>query len=397
MDISRRNFFSQVTVGAAVTATPWRLEKLSQVASQDRSSSRQSSERIRLDMNINPYGPSPKVVEVIRGNLDSVNKYPDSDYRPLGERIADFHKIKPSEVTLGCGSREVLRMAATAFLARHKTLVLASPTFGPVAGLAKRVDAQVIAVPVNKYYAHDLDAMLHHSNASTGLVYICNPNNPTGSLTPRKDLESFLEKLPPKLAVVIDEAYHEYVRPSSDYASFIDHPIDNNRVIVLRTFSKIYGLAGLRLGYAVSSKEVSLKLSLTQLERGVNIVAARAAAAALDDSDYVRHSFRRNNADRQEFYNRTNGRMLGQIDSHTNFVFMKMGLPSSQIIEHFERNNIVLGPAVPQMDKHVRVAISTEENMKEFWRVWNLQPPHSHKMATTRDPAAQNPEECVSL
>src|ERR1700722_12746485 len=397
MNISRRNFFRQITVGASVTATPWHLEKLSLVASQDRASSRQSSELIRLDVNINPYGPAPKVVEVIRENLNSVNKYPDSDYRPLVERIADFHKIKPSEVTLGCGSREVLRMAAAAFLAKHKTLVLASPPFVPVAGLAKRVDAQVIAVPVNKYYAHDLDAMLHHANASTGLVYICNPNNPTGSLTPRKDLEAFLEKLPPKIAVVIDEAYHEYVGPSSDYASFIDHPIDDNRVIVLRTFSKIYGLAGLRLGYAVSSKEVSLKLSLTQLERGVNIVAARAAAAALDDSDYVRHSFRRNNADRQEFYNRTNGRMLGQVDSHTNFVFMNTGLQSSQVIEHFERNNIVLGPVVPQMDNHVRVAISTEENMKEFWRVWNLQPRHSHKMATTRDPAAQNPKECVSL
>jgi histidinol-phosphate aminotransferase len=397
MDISRRNFFRQITVGAAVTAKPWHLEELSQVAFQDRSSSHQSSERIRLDMNTNPYGPSPKVVEVIRANLDSVSKYPDSDYRLLLERIADFHKIKPGEVTLGCGSREVLRMAAAAFLTRHKTLVLASPTFGPVADLAKRVDAQVIAVPLNKYYAHDLNAMLRHANTSTGLVYICNPNNPTGSLTPRKDLEAFLEKLPPKLAVVIDEAYHEYVGPSSDYASFIDHPIHDNRVIVVRTFSKMYGLAGLRLGYAVSSKEVSLKLSSTQLERGVNTVATRAAAAALDDSEYVRHSFKRNNDDRQEFYNRTNGRMLGQIDSHTNFVFMNTGLPSSQVIEHFERNNIVLGPAAPQMGKYVRVAISTEENMKEFWRVWNLQPPHSHKMATTRDPAAQNRDEGTSL
>jgi histidinol-phosphate aminotransferase len=348
-------------------------------------------------MNINPYGPSPKVAEVMRANLDSVNRYPDSEYRPLVERIAGFHKIKPNEVTLGSGSREILRMAAAAFLTRSKILVLASPTFEPVAALAKRVGAQVIAVPINKYHAHDLDAMLHHTNAATGLVYICNPNNPTGSLTPRKDLEVFLEKLPPKLTVVIDEAYHEYVGKSADYASFIDHPIDDKRVIVVRTFSKMYGLAGLRLGYAVSSKEVSLKLSFTQLERGVNIFAARAAAAALDDSEYVRHSFKRNNDDRQEFYNQTNGRMMRQIDSHTNFVFMNAGLPSSQVIEHFKRNNIVLGPLVPQMDKHVRVAISTKENMKEFWRVWDLQPRNSHKMASTREPAAQNREECVSL
>jgi len=283
-------------------------------------------------------------------------------------------------VVLGCGSREVLRMAGAAFLTGGKPLVVSSPTFQPMADLAKQVGAQIITVPINKHYAYDLDAMLHRTNSSTGLVYICNPNNPTGSLTPRKDLEAFLEKLSPNVPVVIDEAYHEYVGPSSDYVSFIDHPIDNKRLIVVRTFSKIYGLAGLRLGYAVSSKEISVKLSGMQLQRGVNIIAARAAVAALDDSDYTRLSSRRNADQRQEFYNQTNARMLRQIDSLTNFVFTKVGLPSPQVIEHFERHNIVLGPVVPEMKTHVRVAISTEENMKEFWRVWDLLPGMSHKM-----------------
>jgi len=113
-------------------------------------------------------------------------------------------------------------------------------------------------------------------------------------------------------------------------------------------------------------------------------LAAKAAAAALDDSEYVRHSFKRNTDDRQEFYNRTNGRMLGQIDSHTNFVFMNTGLPSSQVIEHFKRNNITLGPPVPQMDTYVRVAVRTQEDMREFWRVWDLQPGGSHNMASNQ-------------
>ena len=380
MRISRRNFVRQMTVGAAVSATPWHLDELSQAASHGRASSRRPGELIRLDMNINPYGPSPKVAEAVRENLDLVKWYPDGEYGPLVEQLAEFHRVNSNQVTLGSGSREVLRMAVAAFLARGRNLVLASPTFEPMANLAKRVRAEVIAVPINKHFAHDLEAMLHRTNTSTGLVYICNPNNPTGSLTPRKDLEAFLEKLPQKIAVVIDEAYHEYVGPTSDYASFIDHLLEDERVIVVRTFSKIYGLAGLRLGYAVSSKEVSLKLSLTQLERGVNILATRAAAAALNDSDYVRLSSSRNKDERQEFYNQTNARMLRQIDSHTNFVFTKIGLPSSQVIEHFERNNITLGPIIPQMDKYVRVAISTEENMKEFWRVWDLLPSMSHEM-----------------
>jgi histidinol-phosphate aminotransferase len=331
-------------------------------------------------MNVNPYGPSPRVVEVIRANLELVNQYPDTEYGPLVERIADFHRVKPTQITLGCGSREVLRMAVASFLSPRKSFVLASPTYQPMAGMAKQVGAKVAAVPVGKRYAHDLDGMLRRAKASTGLVYICNPNNPTGTLTPRKDLEAFLEKLPSKAAVLIDEAYHEYVPPRSDYASFIDHPIDDKRVIVIRTFSKIHGLAGLRLGYAVSSEEMSPKLSSTQLSKGVNKLAARAAVAALDDSDYVRQSARRNANDRQEFYNATNVRMLAQIESLTNFVFVRTGLPSSDVFAHFQRNGITLGPVVPEVDKYVRVAISTQANMYEFWRVWDLMPSMPHEM-----------------
>jgi histidinol-phosphate aminotransferase len=381
MPISRRDFFRHASIiGAAASATTWRLDEPSQASPQGRSGSTRPVDPIRLDTNINPYGPSTRVVEVIRANLELVNQYPDREYGPLVERIADFHRVKPKQITLGSGSRDVLRMAVAAFLPGGKRFVLASPTFEPVANLAKQVGAEVTPVPLNKHYAHDLDAMLHRTNASTRLLYICNPNNPTGSLTPRKDLESFLEKLPSKVVVVIDEAYHEYVGPHSDYASFIDHPIADKRVLVVRTFSKIHGLAGLRLGYAVGSEEASLKLSALQLERGVNIVAARAAVAALDDSDYVGLSSKRNADERQEFYNQTNARMLRQIDSHTNFVFLKFGLPSSQVVEHFERNNITLGPVFPQFEKHVRVAVSTQANMSEFWRVWDLMP-MSHEMA----------------
>jgi histidinol-phosphate aminotransferase len=382
MGISRRSFFHQMTAGTALSATTW-LAELCQAAFQDESNSTRPRDPIRLDMNINPYGPSPKVVEVIRANLGLINRYPDDDYAPLLERIADFHKVKSNEITLGCGSCEVLRTAVTTFLGKNRALILASPGFEPVANLAKQAGAEVIAIPINKRYAHDLDAMLRRTNASTGLVYICNPNNPTGSLTPRKDIETFLEKLPPNVVVAIDEAYHEYVGPSSDYASFIDHPVDDKRVIVVRTFSKIYGLAGLRLGYSVSSKEVSRKLSSTQLKRGVNVVVARCAVAALDDSDYIRLSFDRNKDERQAFYNQTNARMLRQVDSLTNFVFTKIALPASQVVEHFARNHITLGPVFPEMDRYVRVAISTVENMKEFWRIWDLLP-MPHKMALNR-------------
>lgn len=400
MDISRRKFFCRITAGAAAGAAAAGLEELAQAAAGSRSSSSPSEKTIRLDMNVNPDGPSPRVLKVIRENPEMVNKYPESEYGPLVEQLARFHKVRPGQVTIGDGSREILRMAAGAYLAEGKRLVLASPTFEPMAGFARQTKAGVAAVPLNKRFAHDLDAMLHQTTAPAALVYICNPNNPTGSLTPRKDIEDFLKKLPPNVIVLIDEAYHEYVGPSSDYASFIDHPVDGKRVIVVRTFSKIYGLAGLRLGYAVSSEEVALKLSSLRLERGINILAVLAAVAALDDPDYVQLSFKKNTDARQEFYNQTNVRMLRQVDSLTNFVFMKTGLPSSQVIEHFRRNNIALGPVVPQMDRYVRVSVGSREDMREFWRVWELQPAGSHNMASNqsrRNPTGRDRGGSVSL
>lgn len=362
-----------MAVGAAAGAAITCPGEQSQASS--RSPSNPSSPRIiRLDTNVNPYGPSPKVLGVIEENLQSISDYPDVEYGPLVEQIARFHKLDSSHITLGCGSREILRIAAAACLSSGRRLVLASPTFDPMACVAKQVGAEIVAVPITRHFGHDLDAMLHQVNASTGLIYICNPHNPTGSLTPRKDLEAFLQKLPLNVTVLIDEAYHEYVGPTSDYVSFIDDPVADNRLIVVRSFSKIYGLAGLRLGFAVSSEKVAVKLGAIRLERGINVVAARAALAALDDPDYIQLSFKRNVDSRQEFYNQTMARMLRQIDSKTNFVFMRMGLSSAQVIDHFKRNNILLGPAVSQMDRYVRVAIGRLEDMREFWRVWDMQP-----------------------
>jgi len=333
-----------------------------------------------LDRNENPYGPPHKAIEAIRASLDLCHRYPRGEYEALTEKIACSHNVTQQEVVLGAGSREILWLAATAYLSSGKRLVLATPTFEAVADYAKFCGAEVVAVPLNKKFQHDLDGMLARATNAGGLIYICNPNNPTGSLTPRKDLEAFLKKLPSPAAVLIDEAYHDYVTAPSDYASFVDHPVHDPRVIVLRTFSKIYGLAGLRVGYAIASPQAVLKLSANRLQCSVSVAAARAAAASLEDSDYVRLSAKRNTDDRQEFYNRENAHMLGSIDSHTNFVMVRTGLPSAQVLEHFKKHNVLLGPPIPQMDKYIRVSLGMPEEMREFWRVWDLLPPHPMAM-----------------
>ena len=190
--------------------------------------------------------------------LPQVHRYPDSHYRELWDELARHHRARPEEITLGCGSNDILRMAADALFARTKTLVQASPTFEALAMYVRRApEAKVVSVPLRADYAHDLDAMLAKAREGADAVYLCNPNNPTATITPRPAIERFLAELPRETFVLIDEAYHHFAIGAPGYESFADRRVDDPRVLVLRTFSKVYGLAGLRLGYAVERRSWS--------------------------------------------------------------------------------------------------------------------------------------------
>ena len=222
--------------------------------------------------------------------------------------------------------------------------------------------------------------MLAHAGASTTLVYICNPNNPTASLTARKDIESFIRKLPASTFVIIDEAYHHYAGQSGMYASFIDRPLDDERVIVTRTFSKVYGLAGLRLGYAVASPNVISQMQKFATEANINAIVTQAAAAALDDVDATDDFIQRNTNDRQEFFNQAMARAVKPIDSHANFVMMNTFHPAEEVIEHFRKNNILIGRRFPPLDTHIRISLGRPEEMRAFWRAWDILPYPKHSM-----------------
>jgi histidinol-phosphate aminotransferase len=265
-------------------------------------------------------------------------------------------------------------MASVAFLGNNKQLVQALPTFEAIGDYARVVGAEVVSVPLTATFAHDLDGMLMHAGVSTGLVYICNPNNPTASLTARQDLETFISKLPATTFVVIDEAYHHYAGNSGMYASFIDRPIDDERVIVTRTFSKIYGLAGLRLGYAIGSPRVIQQMRKFALQDNVNAIATQAGAAALDDAEGVYECVQRNANDRQEFFNQAMARSLKPIDSHANFVMMNTFHPTQEVILHFRKNNILIGRRFQPMETYIRVSLGLPQEMLAFWSTWDLLP-----------------------
>ena len=368
--MTRRTLLERLAAAAAASI----------VASPIRAASR-SRAPIRLHRNENAYGPSPAVAAAIRDAASNAqNRYPDVEAEPLRRRIANRHAVALEAVVLGCGSSEILRMAAEAFAGPGKSVIAASPTFDGIAVHGRRAGAEVIGVALRRDYSHDIPAMLAAAGEAGGVIYICNPNNPTGTLTSRKELEALLRDLPPKVYVVIDEAYHDYVGESSDYASFIDRPVHHDRLIVTRTFSKVHGLAGLRVGYAIAGRDTARALASRQLSDSVSVVAASAAAAALDDVEHVRTSVNRTIDDRQEFVNQAISRMLRPVDSQANFFMVHTGGPAADVVAHLAKHDILVGGP---FETAIRVSLGRPEEMREFWRVWDLMPGrgHSHTMS----------------
>jgi len=374
MITSRRSFVRFGVGAASAAAMRWPLTGISRGSTFEPFRLKRDDGLIRLNSNENAYGPSTNVVDAITSATRSANRYPRMEYDALVERVAILHNVKPEQVLFGCGSTEILRMAAFAFLGNGKQLLQASPTFEGIERYARAAGSEVESVRLTPAHAHDLDGMLARAGASTGLVYICNPNNPTASLTPRRDLENFIVRLPASTFVVIDEAYHHYAGTSGMYASFIDHPLDDGRVIVVRTFSKVYGLAGLRLGYGIGSPRTIQRMRNFATEDSMNAIVTQAAAAALDDADGVRDFVRRNANDRQEFFNEAMTRALKPIDSHANFVMMNTFHPAEEVIQHFRRNNILIGRRFPPMDTYIRISLGRAEEMKAFWQAWDMLP-----------------------
>lgn len=375
MSITRRNFFRNTALGAVAAAA---LPPLADLAFSELVPGSRASEPggpIILSRNENAYGPSEKVIASMQNSLQFVNRYPDAADKSLHERIAQSHSIHPDQMVLGCGSGEILNTCAAAFLAPGKRLITALPTFEAIGHYAKTLGAEVVEVPLTSDYSHDLAAMLARTDANTGLIYICNPNNPTASLTPRKDLLDFVRKLPASTTVLIDEAYHHFVEPTAvEYSSFIDNPMHDGRVIVARTFSKVYGLAGIRVGYAVGSPEKIRALADLRLKEGINAVGAHCALVAYDDLDYVQMSEKRNAQDRQEFFDQAKSRNIQPIPSHTNFAMLQTNRPAPAVIAHFKQHNVEIARLFPSMNTFVRVSFGTPPQMQEFWRVWDLLP-----------------------
>jgi histidinol-phosphate aminotransferase len=369
MCIDRRELLRQLGTVTAATAFFPRLAESTEETADSR------ARLVRLNRNEGAYGPGDKAKAAFQQALAHANRYPAED-ADLRAEIASAQCVRPENIMLGCGSTELLRMAAEVCLGPGKNLVLSSPTFESIGDAARLLGSQVRTVPLTNLYAHDLEAILARIDGNTGLVYICNPNNPTGTLTAESELEAFLTKAAPLVTVLIDEAYHHYVPPSGAYASWVGRAAGDPRLIVTRTFSKVYGLAGLRVGYAVSAAETAKRLAARRLAMDVNIVAVRVALAALADTAHLKKVVALNSNDRQEFFNQVNARMLRCLDSQTNFVLMRTHTTGKEVTETLRAKGILVGAGYPSFDQYIRVSLGVPEDMQAFWRVWDASMPH---------------------
>lgn len=324
---------------------------------------------VLLNRNENPYGTFPSVHQAMIECCDRANRYAfPADVHALVQRIARLHGVGNDWVMVGEGSTELLRMAADAFTGHGRRLITGDPTFESIGEYAQRRGSEVIRVPLKpSTYAHDLDAMMRAAHAAPqgGLIYVCNPNNPTGSVTP--ELAGFARSIPAGYVLMIDEAYHHFAVGSAGYAP--SAPASN--VIVTRTFSKVYGMAGVRLGYGLMAPELAQKLRPWQLDNDINATAAVVGSVALDDMQATQAASQRIVADRNEFLAQAASRKIKVVPTLANFAMLYTGRPAKQVIEHFKAQNIQIGRVFPAMGDYVRVSFGTRPQMQAFWNAWD--------------------------
>ena len=321
---------------------------------------------IRLSSNENPLGPGEKALAAIREAFDVANRYPPAVEAIARAAIAKSHGIAEDRVLVGCGSGEILRMAVFACVSPDRPLVGGSPTFEDPGHYARLLKSEVIDVPVDRDLRLDLDGMAARS-AGAGLVFLCNPNNPTGTVHGAAAVTAFVSRVlgaSPRTTILVDEAYHEYVDDAS-YRTAVPMALDDARVIVARTFSKVYGMAGLRIGYAIGRPEALEPLRKFKLNNAVNALASAAAVATLADPARVTAERTRNREVRQ--FTRDALAKMGYPApvSETNFIMVNVRRDVQGVIDGCKKEGILIGRPFPPLTTWARISIGTMEEMQQ--------------------------------
>ncbi|MCC7033649.1 MAG: aminotransferase class I/II-fold pyridoxal phosphate-dependent enzyme [Acidobacteria bacterium] len=372
--VSRRNFMGGMAAAVGYLSTRPSAELWAQggpaaVAAQrarGRMTPEQYDRMAKLANNENNFGPPASVMKAMNAAWKYVNRYgyPDGN---IVQVIADHHGVKPENILLGAGSGEILDVVGTTFLLGGKKAIGCDPSYGSVYQHATAIKADSIRVPLKADYNLDTNRMIELANqraSEIGFYYLCNPNNPTGLIVPKQEVKAIVENLPKGMPILIDEAYHHFVN-TPDYETSVPYVLEGRPVIVARTFSKIAGLAAMRLGYAVAPREIIQQMRPFSMG-SINVLVKHGGVASIQDTAAQ--------ADVKDKIITLRTKTAGELKAHgydvipseTNFFMVHLGRPVQPVIEEFRQREVLVGRPFPPMLEHLRVSVGTAEEMDRF-------------------------------
>ncbi len=322
---------------------------------------------VKLASNENALGPSPQAIEAMHRFAEKMHLYPDAAAYDLRQALATHLHIGEETLVLGNGSDDLIHLLGVTFLEPGDEVIQAWPSFVRYEAAAILNNAPCHLLPLTNDWVHDLDAMAAQINARTRLIFISNPNNPTGTIVEREALEQFLDRVPERVLVVLDEAYYEYTADAPHYPDGLRAVREGHNVVVLRTFSKAYGLAGLRIGYGVMRPEIAEWLHRTREPFNVNLMAQAAALAALSDSEHVARTVAMNTAGKHDFYAAFEALGLPYTPTHANFVWVDVRQDCQAVFQALLRQGVITRTGdIFNAPTHLRVTIGTPDQNAKF-------------------------------
>jgi histidinol-phosphate aminotransferase len=321
-------------------------------------------EVIKLASNENPFGSSEQAKLAIQNELANISIYPDGGSVQLTAAVADYLQVNPNQIIFGAGSDEVILMLARAYLSPGDETIMADETFPQYKHNAEIEGATVIEVPL-KEGTHDLPAILAKVTDQTKIIWICNPNNPSGTIVRQDELAAFVREVPKHVIIALDEAYYEYVTDEA-YPDSLALLRGNNNVIVLRTFSKIYGLASLRIGYGVGHPDVIRSINQVREPFNTTRFAQAAAEASIKDLDFMNSCKQRNAEGRTYLAEQFDRLGLHHFEAHGNFVMFDAKLPSQQAFDGLLRRGIISRARWQYYPTHIRITVGSQEQNEAF-------------------------------
>ncbi len=360
--LNRRNWLRLAGLaGSATLVTPpsisdWKTAKSTTVPGQDVIA--------RLSSNENPFGPSEKVRQAMIDGFEEACRYPYGKQRELSKLLAEKEGVQPEEIVITGGSTEGLKATGLTFGLGGGEIISADPTYLSLLSYASQFGAFINKVPLNDKLEHDLDEMAKRVSNDTKLVFVCNPNNPSGTIIPKDKLTDFCESVSRQAIVFSDEAYGDYIT-EPDYPSMVSLVKKGANVVVSRTFSKVYGLAGVRIGYLIARADLAQRISENVMAR-TNMLALFAAEAALKDDAFYQMSLKKNTEAKEHIYGVLDQAGLKYVPSHTNFVFFHTGRPIGDVISAMSEKGVRIGRPFPPLTDWCRISTGSMDDVEKF-------------------------------